>query len=188
MKSKIDKILAAAQRLLFQHGYRKVTMSDIAEAAGISRPTLYAEFPNKDAVLTALVERHLAEVVAKTAVELPRAKTLKARLSLILDIWVLEPFSSGAGTAGGQELMENIGTYVPEAINATYAELERQLAAVLEPAIKGKRSPSARDLAKLLALAAKGLKASSANVAELRRMLDGLVAMTVATTRDGRAS
>lgn len=183
MESKVDKILAAANGLLHKHGLRKVTMSDIAEAAGISRPTLYAEFANKDAILTAIVERHLADVSAKTAAELPRAKTLKAQLALILDLWVIEPFASVIDTEGGLDVMASIGIDAPDAINATYAELERQLTAVLEPAVKTKRGQSARDLARIITLAAKGLKTSSTSVAELRRMLDGLVAMTVATTQ-----
>ena len=66
MESKIDKILAAAYGLLHKHGLRKVTMSDIAEAAGISRPTLYAEFANKDAILTAIVERHRGTLLVAT--------------------------------------------------------------------------------------------------------------------------
>lgn len=184
--TKTDRILDAAFRLLRQHGYKKVTMSDIAEAAKLSRPTLYAEFPNKEAVLAALVARHNDESAAKTAAALPRAKTLAAQLAIIFDLWIVEPFASIADTADGLDLLSNIGTYVPEATDAVYTRLERQLVEVLEPAMKGgggKRPMSARDLAHILALATKGLKASTATVAELRRMIDGLIAMTVATVR-----
>lgn len=41
----------------------------------------------------------------------------------------------------------------------------------------------ARDLARIRVLAAKGLKASSATLADLRRMIDGLITMAVATTK-----
>jgi AcrR family transcriptional regulator len=185
--TKTDRILEAAFRLLRQHGYRKVTMSDIAEAAKLSRPTLYAEFPNKEAVLAGLVARHNDESAAKTAVALPGAKTLAAQLAVIFDLWIVEPFASVADTADGLDLLTNIGTYVPEATNAVYARLERQLVEVLEPAMKaggGKRpTMSARDLAHILALATRGLKASTATVVELRRMIDGLIAMTVATVK-----
>jgi hypothetical protein len=50
--------------------------------------------------------------------------------------------------------------------------------------VTGKRNGmTARDLAHLMTLATKGLKASTATVAELRRMTDGLIAMAIATTR-----
>lgn len=182
-ESKTERILAATFRLLQQHGFKKVTMSDIAEAAKLSRPTLYAEFPNKEAVLAALVNKHLAQNLAQTAAALPRAKTLKAQLAVIFETWIIEPFASIADTASGLDLLGNIGTYVPEATNALYEKLEAQLLVVIEPAIKGKRAITARDLARILSLATKGLKASTPTVADLRRMIDGLIAMTVATVQ-----
>ena len=50
--------------------------------------------------------------------------------------------------------------------------------------LPGKRNGmTARDLAHVMTLATKGLKASTATVAELRRMTDGLIATAIATTR-----
>ena len=178
---KIDRITTAAQGLLAQHGYKKVTMSDIAEAVGISRPTLYAEFANKDAVLEAIVERHLVMTDGLIATRLPRAKTLKAQLTVILDACIVEPFASIIDTANGFDLLGNIATYAPKATDAVYRRLEQHLTAVLEPAMSGKRTVTAKDLAHILALATKGLKASATSLAEMRRMVDGLIVMTTKT-------
>ena len=79
------------------------------------------------------------------------------------------------------DLMDNIGTYVPDAIGAFYVRFEHALQATLAPAMQGKRSLSPADLAHLLALAAKGLKVSGATIPELRRLMDGLIAMAIAT-------
>jgi len=181
MESKTDKILAAAFRLIHQHGFKKVTMSDIAEAAELSRPTLYAEFANKEAVISAICAQHVARAYAEVAARLPRAKSLKAQLALVFDIWIIVPFASVADSPSGLDLLGNIASYAPAATTALYAQFERHLTALLEPAMPGKRAMTAADIAHILMLATKGLKASTSTVAELRRMTDGLIAMAVAT-------
>jgi AcrR family transcriptional regulator len=62
-------ILDSAAALVGAHGLRAVTMSKIAEQAGIGRATLYKYFPDVEAILVAWHERqvtshlhHLAEV------------------------------------------------------------------------------------------------------------------------------
>lgn len=55
----VDAILAAALDLVDQHGGRELTMSRLAEAAGIGRATLYKYFPDVDAILVALHQRHI---------------------------------------------------------------------------------------------------------------------------------
>nr|WP_239523012.1 TetR/AcrR family transcriptional regulator [Geodermatophilus normandii] len=62
-----DAALDATAALVVERGLASVTMSAIAEQAGIGRATLYKYFPDVDAVLTAWherqVERHLAHLV-----------------------------------------------------------------------------------------------------------------------------
>jgi AcrR family transcriptional regulator len=48
-----ERILVAALGLIGRRGVRRLGMQEIAEAAGISRGTLYRYFPSKDQVLTA---------------------------------------------------------------------------------------------------------------------------------------
>jgi TetR/AcrR family transcriptional regulator, repressor for uid operon len=48
-----DRILRATFKVLSRHGYGKLNLSDVAAAAGISRPTLYKFFGSKDDLLTA---------------------------------------------------------------------------------------------------------------------------------------
>jgi AcrR family transcriptional regulator len=49
----------------FSHGFRSVTMDDLAEEQGISKKTLYAYFPSKIALLEAVVADKLAGLEAK---------------------------------------------------------------------------------------------------------------------------
>ena len=54
-----DAILDAAAQLFERLGYAGATTNKIAERAGVSIGSLYQYFPNKDALLYALGERHV---------------------------------------------------------------------------------------------------------------------------------
>lgn len=60
----MERILDVAARIFDEVGYRATTTNDVAAAAGISIGSLYQYFPNKDALLVALAERHVAEASA----------------------------------------------------------------------------------------------------------------------------
>lgn len=61
-----EAALEAAELLLAKHGLRGVTMSLVAEKAGIGRATLYKYFPDIEALLTAWharqIDRHLQQL------------------------------------------------------------------------------------------------------------------------------
>ncbi len=50
----VDAILAATRRVIAERGPERFTMSAVAAAAEVSRPTLYRWFPSKEALLEAL--------------------------------------------------------------------------------------------------------------------------------------
>ena len=52
-----QQILAAAERVIQRYGVPKTTMDDIAKETGVSRPTVYRYFGDRDALLRALIER-----------------------------------------------------------------------------------------------------------------------------------
>lgn len=49
------RILAAARAHAVEHGWHHTRVQDIAAEAGVSRPTLYKEFPSKEALGEALI-------------------------------------------------------------------------------------------------------------------------------------
>ncbi len=55
-------ILEAAAQLIAESGFASATTNHIAERAGVSIGSVYQYFPNKDAILVSLHERHLMQV------------------------------------------------------------------------------------------------------------------------------
>src|SRR5262252_3625730 len=67
-----QRIVDAARTHFFSHGFRSVTMDDLAEELGVSKKTLYAHFPGKFDLLEAVLADKLAGVEA-TLKEVTRA-------------------------------------------------------------------------------------------------------------------
>ena len=57
--------MEAARAHFFSHGFRSVTMDDLADELGISKKTLYAHFPSKIALLEAVLADKFASVEAR---------------------------------------------------------------------------------------------------------------------------
>ena len=66
------RIVDAARIHFFSHGFRSVTMDDLAEELGVSKKTLYAHFPGKFDLLEAVLADKFAGVEA-TLKEVTRA-------------------------------------------------------------------------------------------------------------------
>lgn len=62
-KMTVDAILTATAQILTQEGYDTASTNRIAERAGVSIGSLYQYFPNKEALVAALVERHANEMI-----------------------------------------------------------------------------------------------------------------------------
>src|SRR5262249_59287596 len=60
-----QRIVDAARQHFFSHGFRSVTMDDLAQAWGISKKTLYAYFPGKFDLLEAVLADKFVGVEAK---------------------------------------------------------------------------------------------------------------------------
>src|SRR5215472_1330971 len=67
-----QRIVDAARAHFFSHGFRSVTMDDLAGELGISKKTLYAHFPGKFDLLEAVLADKLTSVEA-TLKEITRA-------------------------------------------------------------------------------------------------------------------
>ncbi len=60
-------ILDRSRALFFERGVSSLSMDEIATLQGISKKTLYRFFPNKDALLSAVIEDRMAVIAAEAA-------------------------------------------------------------------------------------------------------------------------
>jgi AcrR family transcriptional regulator len=68
----VEAILEATTHILIAEGYEKANTNRVAERAGISIGSLYQYFPNKEALMTALMEQHAAEMAELVEKKLDR--------------------------------------------------------------------------------------------------------------------
>lgn len=82
------KIVDAAAKLFGRAGYDEVQMDEVAELAGVAKPTIYRYFPSKDDLFLAVfnetfaaLEKALSDIAAQS---LPPQETLHAMIRLML--------------------------------------------------------------------------------------------------------
>jgi AcrR family transcriptional regulator len=64
-----SRILDAAYRQVMTVGFRRTTLTDVAERAGLSRMTVYRRYPDVASILQALMSREFGAVIARAAAE-----------------------------------------------------------------------------------------------------------------------
>ncbi len=73
-----DVALAAALRVFWQHGYEGASLTELTEAMGITRPSLYACFGNKEALFRKALDLYEREKMAyvSRALDEPSARAV----------------------------------------------------------------------------------------------------------------
>ena len=76
----VRQVIAAARRQFFLHGFRRVSMDDLAAELRMSKKTLYACFPSKSSLVEAVlkdkfneVERDLSRLTAEGSTDMEEA-------------------------------------------------------------------------------------------------------------------
>ena len=121
------EITAAAHRLLARYGYRRMTVEDIAREANIGKGTIYLHFPSKEAVILAVINRHI-----EAALE------------------VLRRLAAGPGPAG-ERLADMLVARVLERFDRLlpYRESLHEMLAAIRPALLVQRESQLRQEARI---------------------------------------
>src|SRR6266404_467975 len=78
----IEKALERALQVFWEKGYEGTSLSDLTEAMGINRPSLYATFGNKESLFKKVLDRYGSGPAAfmREALEMPSARAAVERL------------------------------------------------------------------------------------------------------------
>ena len=76
-----ERILRAAEACVRRWGLRRVSMSDVALQAGVSRGSVYRYFPDRDALVQAVLERVAEAHVAEAEPAVRRHPTLVGKVA-----------------------------------------------------------------------------------------------------------
>lgn len=96
-RATVETILTASARILVRRGFDGFTTNEVAEAAGVSIGSLYQYFPNKEALVAALIEQHVEGM--NTAIfseltrvaEMPIGNAVRAVIELVIRAHTIEP-------------------------------------------------------------------------------------------------
>jgi AcrR family transcriptional regulator len=75
-----DQILQAAKQLFQKHGFRKVTMDDVAKAIGKGRSSLYYYYKSKEEILDAVMDVEIMEMLTAIARAVDKALTVEQKI------------------------------------------------------------------------------------------------------------
>jgi AcrR family transcriptional regulator len=75
------RILDAARRVFLERGLAGASVDEIAALARAGKPTIYARFPNKQALFAAVVMRNVAAIAGRFASHVPTGATIEERLA-----------------------------------------------------------------------------------------------------------
>ncbi len=88
----VERIIAAGQTVLLREGYEKASTNRVADEAGISPGSLYQYFPDKEAILAAVVDRYAADLSTQLTAVLadrldePGPSLVRASFEGLLDV------------------------------------------------------------------------------------------------------
>jgi AcrR family transcriptional regulator len=75
-----ERILAATERCVERYGLRKTTIDDVACEVGLSRPSIYRYFVDRDDLLIELITRHARALINRTHRAMSRQSSLSDQI------------------------------------------------------------------------------------------------------------
>ncbi|MFD4611338.1 TetR/AcrR family transcriptional regulator [Streptomyces sp. NPDC058440] len=171
------RILEAAITVFRRYGYNRTKMSDIAQSAGISRPTLYAAFSDKAAIFDAVIAAMVATELATIRRHLASQDDLKVRLRYACQRWAAPGFDLVRANPDAKDLFDERF----DAVRAGNTAFEALLTELLqEPASTAGFGVPAAQLAEMISCALQGFKRFADDTADLDRMIGSLITTTCA--------
>lgn len=126
-----DQVLAAGREILLSEGLRAITTNEIARRARMSKKTLYRLFPNKDALVEAIIVSFMEENLSRWDVLLDQPSSAMDRILASLE------FVSQFMPQIQSQLIDQVETIAPQlwkTIDAIRVQRLQKLKALMEEA------------------------------------------------------
>lgn len=170
-----DLILDAAERLLADKGYKRMTMDDVAQSVGIAKGTIYLHFTSKEDLVLSHIDRIVYRVLVRLQMIAHGGDSAAERVRQMLIARVMIRFDSVQHySAGLNELLSAIRPALLQRRERHFAEEARVFAEVLK---EGQRAGEFAGVdtaatARTLLLATNALLPYSLSVGELGKRKD----------------
>ena len=179
-RAKREAIYEAAATVFAQYGFRRTTMNDIAQAAGISRPALYLMFANKENLFQGLAAFRLDQAIEQALGVLAGDGDTNERIIAALLVFERIFYEPIADSPHGAELMDISQSLASELMMKAIVRLHAALAKTLSDAeqageVNFENSPlKPKAFVELLFTGLNGVKKKASNTAEFRKMVKQL--------------
>jgi AcrR family transcriptional regulator len=189
-QSKEEQVLAAAREVFMRYGFKRATMSDLADAAQMSRPALYLIFSSKEEVFRALVTQIFTELLREVREEVSKHEEVADQLTRAFEVWCVHPFEMIQASPDARDILESGYAFATEMTVQAFADFETILSDVLRPLVSTQADPplSSEQLAHILTTAAQGFKESASSAVQLRQLIKGLITIVLAGLHNQRES
>ena len=183
LKERRESVVTAAVAVFLRYGYARTTMADLATAAGLSRPTLYLLFPDKDEIFTAVIRRLNRQMLDRFRSALPKLQTDK-RVQYCCEEWGAHGVEIMEKHADAKDLFDLAFPVVRE-MNELFVDFLAEL--LPEPAARSALNATPREIARNLVYSFRGLKEGAKDSAHLRRTIRLQVALVLSALEHSAA-
>jgi AcrR family transcriptional regulator len=178
--SRPQQVINAAIEVFLRYGYVRTTMADIAKAAGLTRPTLYLSFPDKESIFRAVVETMVETKFTAIRDGVARRSGLDAQLQFACETWGAEGFEMALANPDAKDMFD-IG-FTP--VLKSYLAFENLLTDIIrKPIEQAGLSVKAADVARVIVFGMKGFKDIAKDGKEMRKMIAAQTAVVTAALR-----
>jgi len=169
------KFAAAALAVFKRYGVRKATMEEIASEAGVSKPTLYATFRNKDAALGGAIQLAKGTAIQAVIHAWENANTLSEKLDVFFDELVLAGFDMLHNSPDASSFDTAVGDASLSAITETReAEIDAMQCVVNAPDELAANGLEVQPFASFIVTSAMNAKRNAQSRTELEQYLSVL--------------
>ncbi len=172
-EKKKGKILSAGKGLFLRYGFKRVSMSDIAGAAGISRPALYLIFKNKEEIFKGAYEQWVDEKIFEIEEKAETLNTAEEKLRLAFEVGVIQPTEAMKTSPELEDLVERNFGYG----SRKFENLVEGFLTSIAQRKPEETSWTAERAAHLLVCALPGFKQTAETSEELRLLINDCVSL-----------